>query len=54
MCNKEIAETAVENFELMNGILPQTMFTYNEVIWIVREALSIKEFEINKIIGNCI
>ena len=53
MRNKEIAEISVENFELMNGILPQTMFTYNEVIWIVIEALRIKDFEINRILENC-
>ena len=54
MSNYEIAKLAVENFEFDNMLPPQTMFHYEDVISIVKEALSIKDAQINKIIQNCL
>lgn len=54
MSNYEIAKLAVENFELDNMLPPQTKFYYDEVISIVKDALRIKEEQINKIIQNCL
>lgn len=54
MSNYEIAKLAVENFEFDNMMPPQTKFYYDEVISIVKEALRIKDLQINTIIENCL
>ena len=54
MSNYEIAKLAVENFEFDNMLPPQTKFYYDEVISIVKEALRIKDLQINTIIENCL
>lgn len=54
MSNYEIAKLAIENFEYDYGLAPQTRFSYDDVIAIVKEALRIQNSQINKIIQNCL
>ena len=54
MGNYEIAKVAIENFEYDYGLPPQTRFSYDDVIAIVKDALRIKEAQITKIIQNCL
>lgn len=54
MGNYEIAKLAIENFEFDNMLPPQTMFYYDDVISIVKDALSIKDAQIKEIIQNCL
>ena len=54
MSNYEIAKLAVENFEYDYGLPPQTRYSYDDVIAIVKEALIIQNNQIKRIIQNCL
>lgn len=54
MSNYEIAKLAIENFEYDYGLPPQTRFSYDDVISIVKDALRIQNAQIKEIIRNCL
>lgn len=54
MSNYEIAKLAIENFEYDYGLPPQTRYSYDDVIAIVKEALRIQNNQIKRIIQNCL
>lgn len=53
MSNYEIAKLAIENFEFDNMLTPQSKFYYDEVISIIKDALYMKDMEINRVLNNC-